>query len=314
MPRRPLAAALAAVLLLATAACGDDGDGGGDAEELTGVTVSGEFGEPPTVETTDAFEATDDPTSAEVVVGDGEELTKESVVLAKVAVFDRDGKLVQGNFDSEAKERIDLAEGRAPWLGELAGNHIGSRVAVALPVSDVIGPQGAPESGLDPDEPMIFVVDVLEEAEPPLDAPEGETVEPPARAPKVVGDETAVRSIDFSDAPRNPPGRLQVIPLIEGEGPEVEQNQQVTVNYFGALWGKGNKPFDSSFERDDPTTFPLSKGGLIDGWIEGLEGVEVGSRVMLVIPPELGYGKQGGGAEIPPDSTLVFVIDVLAAN
>jgi peptidylprolyl isomerase len=308
--RRPTAAVLAAALLLTTAACGDDGQD--EAADLEGVTVSGALGELPDVETTEDFQA-DDLTSAEVVVGDGDEIADDTVVEAKLGLYDREGNYLQGNFDGEATERIDLTEPGAPWVQELVGANIGSRVVVAVPVSDVLGPQGAPQAGLEPDDPMLFLVDVLREAEPPLEAPEGEAVEPPTDAPKVVGDEQAVTALDFGDAPRTPPRQLQVIPLIEGTGPEVQEGQQVTVNYFASVWGKGDAPFDNSYERGEPTTFPLAKGNLIDGWVQGLEGVPVGSRVMLIIPPRLGYGAEGGGPDIPGNATLVFVIDVLAA-
>ena len=312
--RRPLAATLTAALLVSTAACGGSSDeAAADPETLEGVTVSGDFGEEPTVETTDAF-GVEEATSAEILVGDGDALADDAVVQAKIAIFDNEGELVQGNYEGDTTERIDLSQGNAPWLGELVGAHIGSRVAVALPVAEVVGPQGAPQAGLEAEESMLFLVDVLEEAEPPLEGPEGEAVDPPANAPTVVGDKGTVTAIDFSNAPKTPPAKLQVIPLIEGEGPEVAANQQVTVDYFGAVWGNGKKPFDSSFERGEPATFQLSEGGLIAGWVEGLQGVKVGSRVMLVIPPKLGYGKAGSGEDIPGDATLVFVIDVLAAS
>jgi len=102
------------------------------------------------------------------------------------------------------------------------------------------------------DEPMLFLVDVLEEAEGPLSGPEGESVEPPADAPAIVEEGDKVTGVDFSDAPKDPPGKLQVIPLIEGEGPEVEEGQQVALNYLGVVWGE-DKPFDSSYERGEPT-------------------------------------------------------------
>ena len=311
---RPLAASVAAALVLLTAGCGDDGSDGADSEgALEGVTVSGEFGEEPTVETTDAFEVTE-ATSEEVVVGDGDELAEDTVIQAKIAVFDSDGKMIQGNYGTEATERIDLAAGDAPWLAQLVGANIGSRVAVALPVVDVVGPQGAPQAGLEPEESMLFLVDVLEEAEAPLEGPEGEAVEPPADAPTVVGDDQEVTALDFGDASKAAPKKFRSITLVEGEGAEVQEGQQVTVNYFGTVWGNGDKPFDSSFERGEPATFPLAEGSLIDGWVKGLTGVPVGSRVMLIIPPELGYGAEGSGPDIPGNSTLVFVIDVLAAG
>ena len=76
------------------------------------------------------------------------------------------------------------------------------------------------------------------------------------------------------------------------------------------MWGKGDAPFDESYSQE-PATFTLADGQLIAGWVKGLKGVKLGSRVMLIIPPSLGYGAQGGGQDIPPNSTLVFVIDVL---
>ena len=85
----------------------------------------------------------------------------------------------------------------------------------------------------------------------------------------------------------------------EGEGPAVKEGANITVNYFGAVWGKGDDPFDSSFERGSPATFQLAKGQLIDGWVQGLAGVKEGSRVMLVIPADLGYGDAGQPPDIP---------------
>ena len=148
---------------------------------------------------------------------------------------------------------------------------------------------------------------------PPLAGPEGGAVDPPADAPTVVEEDGDVTGLDFTDAPAKPPKKLQVIPLIEGDGAEVAKGDQLTVDYFGAVWGE-TKPFDDSYSRGEPTEFGLTKGGLIDGWVEGLPGVKVGSRVMLVIPPEQGYGKEGQPPTIPGNATLVFVIDVLGAN
>ena len=91
---------------------------------------------------------------------------------------------------------------------------------------------------------------------------------------------------------------------------KAKTGDNVTVNYYGAVWGQ-DQPFDESYSRGTPASFGLTPGGLIEGWVKGLEGVTVGSRVMLVIPPDLGYGPQGSGEKIPGNSTLVFVIDVL---
>ncbi len=311
MLRRTAAALVAALVLTGTAACGDDSDASGG-ENITGVSVSGALGKEPKV-TTKKFDVKK-LTSAELVVGDGDEIDEKSVVSARIGIFDSDGKLVQGNYDANEPQQIDLASETGPAVKELIGSHIGSRVAVAAPVTDVAGAQGAPQVGLEPDESMLFVFDILKALPPVPTGPEGKAVDPPADAPKVEADGDKVTGLDFSSAPKKQPTKLQVIPLVEGTGPAVKEGDNLKVNYFGAVWGKGDKPFDSSFERGSPADFQLSKGSLIDGWVQGLVGIKQGSRVMLVIPADLGYGDAGQPPDIPGGATLVFVIDVLQAS
>ena len=114
--------------------------------------------------------------------------------------------------------------------------------------------------------------------------------------------------------PKGPaPTQLQVKYLVHGTGKPVAAGQQITVNYVGVLYSTG-KEFDSSWKRNMPFTTALSPGSVIPGWVRGLTGVPVGSRVELTIPPTLAYGKQGQPPTIPPSSTLIFVIDVLSAQ
>jgi peptidylprolyl isomerase len=114
--------------------------------------------------------------------------------------------------------------------------------------------------------------------------------------------------------PKGPaPKSLVVKTLVPGTGKPVLSGQTVTVNYVGVLYKTG-KEFDSSWKRNQPFTTPLSAGSVIPGWVKGLSGVKVGSRVELIIPPNLAYGKAGQPPTIPPNSTLVFVIDVLSAQ
>ena len=97
--------------------------------------------------------------------------------------------------------------------------------------------------------------------------------------------------------------------LIEGNGPEItDDTYAAVVKYTG--WLLDGKQFDSSWDRNDTFTATLN-GGVIQGWIEGLRGKKVGSQVLLVVPPDLGYGDKEQG-EIPANSTLVFVVDILA--
>lgn len=107
------------------------------------------------------------------------------------------------------------------------------------------------------------------------------------------------------------PAALVVEVLEEGDGPAVAAGDQLTAHYVGLLWRDGSQ-FDASWDRGQPATFPVGVGRLIAGWDEGLVGVPYGSRVLLVVPPDKGYGPGGNpGAGITGDDTLVFVVDLL---
>jgi FKBP-type peptidyl-prolyl cis-trans isomerase len=101
--------------------------------------------------------------------------------------------------------------------------------------------------------------------------------------------------------------------LIPGTGNVAHAGQTVTVNYVGVLC-KDGKEFDSSWKRNQPFTTALSTGSVIPGWVQGIPGMKVGGRRELIIPPALGYGKTGSPPTIPPNATLVFVVDLLSAG
>ena len=107
-----------------------------------------------------------------------------------------------------------------------------------------------------------------------------------------------------------PPEDLVVEDIEEGDGPTAEQGDQVVVDYVGVDYETG-KEFDASFGDPEPFEFALGGGMVIPGWDEGVEGMKVGGRRQLVIPPDLAYGKQGQPPAIEPNATLVFVIDLL---
>lgn len=114
--------------------------------------------------------------------------------------------------------------------------------------------------------------------------------------------------------PKGPaPSHLVVKDLIRGSGTAAAANRTVTVNYVGALYSTG-KEFDSSWSRSQPFTTPLSAGSVIPGWVQGIQGMKVGGRRELIIPPALAYGKSGSPPTIPPNSTLVFVVDLLSVS
>ena len=105
---------------------------------------------------------------------------------------------------------------------------------------------------------------------------------------------------------------LKYVELKEGTGDEAKAGQTVEVHYTG--WLKDGTKFDSSKDRNKPFEFKLGAGKVIKGWDEGVAGMKVGGTRKLIVPPELGYGKQGYPGAIPPDAELTFEVEMLGAK
>jgi peptidylprolyl isomerase len=110
-----------------------------------------------------------------------------------------------------------------------------------------------------------------------------------------------------------PPTQLVVKELEEGSGTEAKAGDEVAVQYVGVNY-KNGKEFDSSWSRHEPFVFQLGAGQVIPGWDQGIQGMKVGGRRELIIPPELAYGEAGSPPAIGPNETLVFVVDLLAVR
>ena len=106
--------------------------------------------------------------------------------------------------------------------------------------------------------------------------------------------------------------QLQMEDLVVGTGAEAKKGQTVSVHYTGFL--TDGKKFDSSKDRGRPFSFALGRGQVIQGWDQGVAGMKVGGKRKLTVPPELGYGAQGFPGAIPPNSTLVFEVELLGVN
>ena len=146
------------------------------------------------------------------------------------------------------------------------------------------------------------------------------TTETTAKAPTFAKPTAAVTAVadavgtDTKKKPKiikpsgKPPAKLTVVDVVQGKGAAATSGDSVTVDYAGSSWSTG-KEFDASWNSGQPFPVTLGSGQVIPGWEQGLQGMKVGGRRLLVIPPDLGYGSTGSGDKIKPNETLLFVVD-----
>ena len=115
--------------------------------------------------------------------------------------------------------------------------------------------------------------------------------------------------IDFPGG--EPPADLEITDIWEGDGPAASAGDNVQVHYVGVAYSTGEE-FDASWDRGEPLAFRLGAGRVIAGWDQGLQGMKVGGRRQLIIPPGLAYGDRGAGNAIAPGETLIFVCDLVS--
>lgn len=306
-----LTAGLAAALLL-LAACGSSGSGssttttGGattttvvKTTSLDGVKVSDTMGTKPTISFDPSYVGTG-PAAKVVVKGTGAPVTEgQRVTTQYVLVSGADGTELDSSWSRGAQTFTLNSKSLLPGIYDnLVNQPLGSRILIATPAQDGSGTW------------LLFVFDLQSAQTIPTEA-SGQAVTPPAGLPTVTFT-NGKPTISVPNTP--PPTDLVVQPLIKGTGPAVTAGQTVTLNYAGFLWDGGTQ-FDSSWDRGTPVDFPIGSNQVIPGFDSGIVGQTVGSRVLLVIPPDKGYGEQGNTqASIPPNATLVFVVDILAAG
>ena len=277
--------------------------------------VSGAFGADPQIALPDG----DPPTGMVVktlIQGGGPVVGSDDLTLVYV-----EGKVWAGDrevFDSytdRQPQSVPLATGGVlPAWKQLAGQRIGSRVLMVVPPSDGFGSAGNQQLNILGGDTLVFVFDLLSTV-PETAAAHGTTVayHPATGMPEVSGESSGGAEPKITvPAKAPPPTKLSVTTLIRGTGQPIVSGQTVVVQYTGVVW-RSNQVFDSSYSTKTPDTFVLGAGQVIPGWEQGLGGVRVGSRVLLVIPPALAYGDQAEPPYIQDNDTLVFVIDVISA-
>lgn len=306
--------ALAAVALTGcTSAPAFDGAACDRAASTSGIEdlaqISGDIGTKPDVDLFTPVGAQKS-TFGDVTVGDGRALTSSS----QSAVFEfslfsgKTGEPIAGTaYDEDEEQLVSVgywAQTVPAFGAALECATEGSRVLSVVSPED-FGAQNLSGFGLEKDEPVVAVFDVVKVF--PNRAEGALQYNDAAGMPTVVRAADGRPGIIVPDSAA--PKDLEVQTLIKGEGDKIAEDDKVLVNYTGVLWAD-RTVFDSSWDKQ-PATFDMA--GVIPGFTQGLTGQTVGSQVLIVAPPELGYGEQGSGA-VPPNSTLVFVVDILAID
>jgi len=303
---------LCSILLLLGCAAAATACSGGGSDDSSLPKVTGAYGADPQIAMPNGS-----PPGGLVVKtlmqGAGPLVTADDLALVYV-----EGKVWAGDrevFDSytdRQPQSVPLATGGVlPAWKQLAGQHVGSRVMMVVPPADGFGKQGNSQLNILGGDTLVFVFDLLSTVPETASAsgtPQGYA--PGARLPKVT--EAATGPKITVPAKTGPPAKLVVNTLIKGEGRPLSSGQTVVVQYTGVVWRSG-QVFDSSYATKTPDSFVLGANQVIPGWEQGLGGVTVGSRVLLVVPPALAYGDQAEPPYIDDNDTLVFVIDVIDA-
>ncbi|WP_026119203.1 FKBP-type peptidyl-prolyl cis-trans isomerase [Nocardiopsis ganjiahuensis] len=286
--------------------------------------VTGEVGEEPEITFPD-IEPPDEEISGVVSKGSGEDVLvgADDLVIANVVQYQwtapGEGEPVEGqsSYENGAPDLIRMDQMPEYITDTLVSQPLGSRAVYVFPPltqeemdqAEAMG-QPAPEGA------SVLVIDMVDRFSQGAVVPGEQSTDGGGELPTVTQDGHSQPVIEVPD--EEAPEELEVVPLIEGSGAEVEEGQQVIVQYTGVRWeadDKGNhEVFDSSWNQGGvPFDTTIGAGSVIEGWDEGIVGQQVGSRLLLVVPGDMAYGESEEEAMGAPAGTLVFVVDVLGA-
>ena len=314
---RRISAALLVPLLaaLALVGCGSSSSGSSSSDPNAAVSVSGSFGKAPNVKIP-AQSASKKLDITTPIKGTGQVLPSGDDVLANLAIYVWSGKthkLLDSTFTS-IPQILPAQVGLKGLATAVKGKKVGSRILAVVPPAFGYGAQGNSQLGVTGKDTTVWVIDLIKQFSPTA-AATGPQVSTGGKGLPTV--KAAAGSAPVVTIPKNaPPSKLTVKTLNQGSGPKLAQGQTVVAQYVAVNYRTKkvfNTTWPSSSSAGTPFTFTLSGTGVIPGFIKGLTGVPVGSRVMLIIPPGDGYGKAGQpSVGIKGTDTLVFVVDVLA--
>ena len=257
-----------------------------------------------------------------LVQGSGDTLSNGELAVINYTVYNWSQKKELGDSYASSSQPVDEPQGvqigsssaLSAWSTALTGAKVGSRIEVVAPPADAFGTAGNSQAGVAPTDVLVFVLDVVAGSPANADITGTMGAQTDASLPKVTGEPGSGNPTVAIPAKVTPPTGLVANVLIQGTGQTVTKGQTLLMQYTGVDWNTG-KNFDSSFTRKTAFTTPIGEGAVIPGWDQGLVGKHIGDRVLLVIPPSLGYGPEGGqsSAGIGAKDTLVFVVDIIAA-
>lgn len=314
---RRLAAALLAPLAITAALAGCSSSNPASAN--SSVSVSGGSGKAPSVKIPDSAASTDLITKT-LIKGKGPLVTAGESYLSNFDVFvwhAKTHKLIYSTY-GKGPQVLPVQFGLSGLERAIIGQHVGSRVLAVLPPKYGYGAQGNPNIKVGPTDTLVWVVDLLGTYAANASASGKQVSTGGGNLPTATNTPGKAPIITIPSA-KTPPSKTTSVVLIQGTGAPVKAGQTITVKYTAEIWRTG-QVFDTNWPSptsptSTPRQFVLTSSSIIPGWVTGLTGVPVGSRVLLVIPPADGYGKAGNAnAGIKGTDTLVFVVDILAAQ
>ena len=300
--KRLLGAMTALALCLGLSACSGKSDGDAHAgDTMQGVSASGKLGSKPDISFKTPFKV-ENQAHQVIQEGNGEVIRDGDRVCTRSLTLDaKTGKVISSTWNKSGPDcSLEISKKSIPaYYDTFKGLKVNSTVAVGIDESGS-GSSKATES-------YIMALTFVSRSKNLTRAQGQKVTDLPSDLPKISLDDKGKPSLDLNEY--QPKGGLVVQPLIKGKGAKVGQHQSVSANYTGWLASDG-KQFDSSWDRGQASDFSLDQ--VVKGWQQGLAGQTVGSQVLLVVPPDLGYGSQQQ-QKIPANSTLIFVVDILAA-
>ncbi len=318
MRRAAALAVLPLIAAIAVAGCGSassSGSAAASSDSYKSVTVTGAFNKTPKV-TIPKETGTGPLYTKTLIQGSGSAYSSSVGMIGNYVAYDWSGKTSKllGSSYTTGTPSVFVGNLLTGLKTALVGQKMGSRVLAVIPPKDGFGTSGNSQQGIGKNDTLVFVIDMMSTFNPNLSAKQ--TTNGGGSLPTVTPAKQSNTSPTITIPKKvTAPKSLQVKTLIKGTGATVKSGQTIAVNYTGVNWRTG-QVFDASYRDGGVQPIQLRAGtqsSPIKGWITGLTGQTVGSRILLVIPPADAYGSAGvSQAGIKGTDDLVFVVDILA--